>query len=231
MKKIYALLIIVLLAFSGCFDDGDSDGPKGTLEVKVNTSDIIWGYPKIDPNTENDCFRDSTNAKNFGYPLVGGENEATKAIEESGKKPQVGDKINIVYLYSELGEQSDYKPVLYKGTASNNNSIVSITGVVTGEYYVVAFYDYRKGGNQENLMNRYDRYAIYTDSSNAEIGTSTPFADKAAKITISEDQTTSITLDIHENWILGKPKVKEGDTGRIFLQEADGIPTPGDPTP
>lgn len=35
MKKIYALLIIVLLAFSGCFDDGDSD-KNATLKVTVN---------------------------------------------------------------------------------------------------------------------------------------------------------------------------------------------------
>ena len=165
MKKIYALLIIALLALPGCFDDGDSDGPKGTLEVKVNTSNIIWGYPKIDPDTENDCFRDSTNAKNFGYPAVGGNKEADKAIEEGGKKPQVGDKINIVYLYSELGVDSESTPVLYKGTSSSNNSNITITGVETGEYYVIAFYDYRKGGDQENLMNRYDRYAICRQSS------------------------------------------------------------------
>lgn len=227
MKKLTRIILICSLIFLqlSCFDDSDSNLPKGTLKVTVNTSADIWDYPKLAVNgTDYEAYA-GDEKYTLQYPDVGdsipGENSDT-AITES----HIGDKINYVYIYSELGSSSRDKPVLYRGTSSSNNSEITINSIAVGTYYVVAFYDYAYGGNRENLLNRYDRYAIYTDNPFDGTANSTPFVDKAAAVTISENDTLEITLEIKRDWVLGKPNPGSGGTGRIFLKSNEPIPTP-----
>ncbi len=222
MKTTLKHLIIptlLVLAFA-CGDD--SFRGSGTLSVTVNTSTDIWGYPIVGT-----ASYDGDTLNTWQYPAVGGDeyvNDTIDGVNDDGP----GDRINVVYLYSFLGETSKTNPVLYRGESASNNSAVVIGGIVPGNYYVVAFYDYCGGGNLENILNRYDRYSVYVDSGDAEPGTanSSPFADLGVAVTIKDKETTEITLDIQKNWVLGKPNTGEGQTGRIFLQSSETIPTP-----
>ncbi len=226
MKKITGFILACSLVFPqlACFDDSGSDLPKGNLKVTVNTSADILDYPKLVSGTDYAAYAGDSTYK-LQYPDVGGtsDTEGSEKIIVSG---DIGDKINYVYVYSELGDGSRDKPVLYRGTNSSNDSEITINGIVAGTYYVVAFYDYSYGGNRENLLNRYDRYAIHTDSPAGGTANSTPYVDRAATVTISENDTVEITLEIKRDWVLGKPNLGDGGTGRIFLKEADGIPAP-----
>ena len=227
MKKLTGFILACALVFFqlACFDDSGSDLPKGTLKVTVNTSADIWDYPKLVSGTNYAAYAGDT-SYTLQYYDVGGDSSPGEDSNTVIEVSHLGDKINYVYIYSELGDSSRDKPVLYRGTSSSNDSEITINGIVAGTYYVVAFYDYSYGGNRENLLNRYDRYAIYTDSPAGGTANSTPFVDKAATVTISENGTAEITLEIKRDWVLGKPNLGDGGTGRFFLKEADGIPAP-----
>jgi uncharacterized protein (DUF2141 family) len=248
MKK--SLILCLLLSVSlttGCLlEDGKDEEGTGTIKVTVNTDANIWTYPKSSL-----AYNGAADYK-FKYTEVGGDgtlgtlpagyytgatwsdNGGTKNI--TGKE---GTLKNYVYLFSTIEQKSDNNPVLYKGESSTNGAEITISDIEPGTYYVVAFYDYTSGGNLENILNRYDRYAIYAETSNALSGNSTPYFDKASIITINEDQTVSITLDIAMNWVIGKPKADNRtdladantatitfEMGRYFLKDLEAIPTP-----
>lgn len=206
---------------------------------------IIWGYPN--------GTLTYTGASNYRwlYSEVGGDGlvdnlpfgyypEATWCDTTSTKNiaGKEGTLDNHVYLFSAIEQKSDNNPVLRNGESETNNGVITISGITPGTYYVLAFYDYASGGNETNIFNRYDRYALYAETGGLT-GTSTPYYDKATKVTITEDGTTSIELVINENWVLGKPKADNRtdsadentatvkyEMGRYFLKESDGIPTP-----
>lgn len=255
MKKgLLFCLLVLTLGFAGCLlEEAKEEAGTGTLKVTVRTTNDIWLYPN------------STNAYNgspdalFGYPYVGGNanisslpgngsdpnyyypdtivNSGVKTDSTANAFTSVGTLENYVYIFSALEQKSSDNAVLYNGSSNTNNDIITIENITPGTYYIVAFYDYRTGGEETNIFNRYDRYAIYTDSSNAETGTtnSTPYFDRAASITIGENETVEITLDIYnKNWVLGKPKATdktvvpnvEYEMGRYFLRTNDYAPVP-----
>lgn len=225
-KNIFLMLFILAFVVQlSCLDDSAETGGKGTLNVTVTTSTDIWNYPLFsDPVYQ--AFNGNTDGL-WHYPSVGGTDETIDGgnlANELIPSTEVGDKINVVYLYSQLGDNSQSYPVVYKGTSSVRTGVITITDILPGTYYVIAFYDYCGGGAQTNILNRYDRYAIYTNT-NALDGTvnSTPYMDRATSIEINNDNI-EITLEIRGNWILGKPKTTSGGVGRIFLKEEDGIP-------
>lgn len=240
MKKVIIFLLIAVLFNFSCFkDDGSSSGnggsgSTGTLKITVKTSSDIWGYPKLKSGStsEYEAYSGDT-LYTWQYPETGGElvsaDPETNLANQSIPYPDsaVGDKVNYVYLYSEIGEKSNSTPVLYNGNSDENNSTITISDIEEGSYYIVAFYDYKTGGVQTNVLNRYDRYAFYTSTDPMD-GTenSTLYADKASVIKISEGETTEITLVIKSGWLLGKPKSSDGGTGRMFLESSDPVPTP-----
>lgn len=254
MKKslIFSLLLFIL-SFAGCLIEDDAGEKTGTLKIRVITTSDIWGYP-----TAAATYNGAPDAL-FHYPYVGGNKTLASlpgngvdanyyypntilAADVQNEAPNtafsnVGTRENYVYVFSSLAQKSDDNPVLYHGSSDTNNSVITIDDIEAGTYYVVAFYDYRAGGNTENIFNRYDRYAIYAYSADAEAGTfnSTPYFDKAAPVTITFNQTTEIILQINDkNWVLGKPKatdkVPEPDViyemGRYFLRTGDYAPVP-----
>jgi len=230
MRKGILFLLIIFINYS-CFDDSGShsSGSTGTLKITVKTASTIWGYPQGDGSGNNLAYNGDTTG-DWLYPETGGD--GVPADEESLwntdiLSADIGDRINVVYLYSELGEKSDSTPVLYKGTSDSNNSVIRIPDIEEGSYYVVAFYDYKTGGVQTNILNRYDRYAAYTESDSLD-GTlnSTPYADKATKVEIKDGDTAEVTIEIRRDWLLGRPKTSDGGTGRIFLTSGDLVPTP-----
>lgn len=233
-KSIRCILTALLLTLNfSCLDDDSttgSSGSKGTLNVTVNTSADIWGYPLASGTIFLAFSGDTTGF--WCYPAVGGDGNPSD--EDSlyntlitSSTEDLGDRINAVYIYSTLGDSSSSTPVLYKGESADNNGIITIGDIEPGAYCIVAFYDYSGGGNRENLLNRYDRYAIYTaESPEDSTANSTPFQDRASTVTITGGQTTSVTLDINKNWVLGKPKTSSGGTGRIFLKSTDPVPVP-----
>jgi hypothetical protein len=212
----------------------------------------MWGYPRVGQtlaNTGSYGAKDGTwmyaETGGVGWDVppdhIGdwqcGEDDAwlEDLADEMIGPDDLGDKINIVYLFGTLTADingdyiSNIQPVLYKGTSSSNNSTITIKNIAHGDYYVVAFYDYNYGGNRENLLNRYDRYSIYdNDPANEDIGT--PFADLADTITVNED-SQGITLTIDANWVLGKPNTGSGGMGRIFLRSDDATMSAGDKLP
>lgn len=237
MKRILSLLILCFIfSITGCFDDNKVEG-KGTLVVTVNTEATVWSFPQVDSlSTTRYLAYDGDTLYKWQYLLVGGDstalsspNSTTNIYNADSTKMKVGTKINAVYLYSAIELDSGNMYVLYSAKSSTNNSQIVISNIKPGSYYIVAFYDYCKGGNVDNLMNRYDRYAIYTDTANAYAGTdnSTPFYDKAQAVIIGEDAPATITLDIKQNWVMGKPKTDSTiENGRYFLTSTDTMPTP-----
>ena len=231
-RKINIILGILLISANfSCFDGGSTSGPKGAIEVTVTTSADIWNYPK--PNGSDYEAYSGDTLYTWQYSEVGG-NDTVNGVEYNLSNQVVpfpenaiGNKINYIYLYSALTDSANTSPVLYKGSSSVNGSAITITGVEPGEYYVVAFYDYATGGNLENILNRYDRYSIYSATDGLD-GDSTPYKDKATTVTVTANQTKTITLTINRDWILGKPKTVSGGggVGRLFLQSTDSIPTP-----
>ncbi len=231
IKKSTFIMLILLFAINfSCFDDGETSTSKGILKITVKTSSDIWGFPALKSGSTTDFEAyNGDSLYQWQYPDVGGNGDP--ADEESLyntpiSADDIGDKQNIVYLYSTIGEASSTYPVLYKGVSENNNQTIVINDIEPGEYFAAAFYDYSSGGNQENLLNRYDRYGIYTTTAPIDSSCSTPYRDKASSITISKDQTTQITIEIKQNWIIGKPKTTDGGTGRIFLNSSESIPLP-----
>jgi hypothetical protein len=248
-KSLIFCLMLMSIFYIGCFDDGEEG--TGTIKVTVNTDTAIWTYPNGTL-----AFSGAADYK-FKYTEVGGDgtlptlpsgyytgatwsdNAGTKSI--AGKE---GGLKNYIYIFSAIEQKSDTNPVLYKGDSTSNGGEITITDIKPGIYYIVAFYDYASGGNVENILNRYDRYAIYSQTADALAGNSTPYFDKAATITIGEDQTVSIILDINAHWVLGKPKADNRDMttpldsttatiqyemGRYFLKTGDNggsLPTP-----
>ncbi|HOO72760.1 MAG TPA: hypothetical protein PK926_13470 [Spirochaetota bacterium] len=228
MKKIYILMIaLLLLNVYACDDSNDEKTYKGKISVTVNTSDELWGFPQIGKTLSTSWDKDGT----WMYPEVGGTYWYTEAAGYTGTcgvddpdvedladeaigTGDIGDRINVVYLYGTLDEASKDTPVLYRGSSSTNNAVITIKNIAPGDYYVVAFYDYNSGGNRENLLNRYDRYSFY-DLETIGSDNGTPFVNLADTITVNED-THEITLDIHQDWALGRPKYIL-DSGRVFM--------------
>lgn len=241
LKGILKILFIILLLLApfSCFNDGSIPGPKGCLRVTVTTSSDIWGYPQLkDGSTTEYLAYYGDTLYTWQYPEVGGVSTVDPSDPNYDPEMNIsnltipypdndtGNRINYIYLYSTLGVNSNSEAVKYRGELSSNGTI-TISNIAAGDYYVVAFYDYSYGGNQQNMLNRYDRYAIYTSTDPAGgTANSTPFQDKASIVTITENSTTEITLDIKRDWVLGKPKVDGGGTGRVFLQSTEQIPTP-----
>ena len=224
MKRIYVLMIALLLVSAYACDDDNEKTYRGKMLVTVNTSTDVWGYPFIDGDGSHTLASTSSylNDGNWMYPAVGGWG-TTCELDDDGEEDladetigsgDIGNRINVVYLYGTLGEASTTTPVLYRGSSSTNDALISIKNIAPGDYYVVAFYDYNSGGNRENLLNRYDRYSFY-DLEAIETDNGTPFANLADTITVNED-THEITLDIHEHWALGRPKYI-ADSGRVFM--------------
>jgi len=229
-KNCFIIIVLLLTLNFSCFDDGSTPGPKGTIKVTVNTSTEIWGYPLASGTLFLAYSGDTTGY--WCYPSVGGDGDPAgedslyNTLITSSTEDQ-GDKINVIYLYSTLGENASSYSVIYKGESEENNGIITINDIVPGAYYVVAFYDYSGGGNQTNILNRYDRYAIYTAAEPYDsTANSTPFQDRASAVTVSGNQTVEMTLEIKRDWVLGKPKTALGGTGRIFLKSADPVPVP-----
>jgi len=237
MRKIMNILVFIALLNISCFDDNSGSGKSGstgTLKITVKTSSDIWGYPELKSGstTEYKAYNGDT-LYTWQYPETGGNTVSadpeTNLADQSIPYPDdsVGDRVNFVYLFSELGEKSNSTPVLYNGNSDENNSTITISDIEEGAYYIVAFYDYKTGGVQTNVLNRYDRYAVYTDSDPLD-GTlnSTLYADKASKIEIKKGDTVEVVIEIKRDWLLGKPKTSDGGTGRLFLKSADPVPTP-----
>gem|GEM_PF-1078941 len=250
MKNIFSLLVIITVLIIGSCENAQ-DSYNGKVTVTVQTDIDMWGYPQVGhtlANTESYDDKDGT----WMYAEVGGaawdipgyedmsvcgEDDAwlDDLADEAIISTDIGDKINIVYLFGTLAPDingnyiSNIQPVLYKGTSSSNNSTITITNIAPGNYYVVAFYDYNSGGKKDNILNRYDRYSIYdNDPANADIGTL--FADLADTITVNED-SHDITLSIDQDWVLGKPNTGSGGTGRIFLRSNDPAMSAADKLP
>ena len=242
MKKILIILTALLLtAILSCDDDSAAEKKyKGKLTVTVNTSADLWDsynrYPFIDTDGPHTLASTSADPKDgtWMYPEVGGVYWYTvtagwtgdPCIDDPGVEDladtnitagDIGDKINVVYLYSTLGERSVSTPVLYRGVSSSNPSTITIGNIAPGDYYIVAFYDYNSGGNRENLLNRYDRYSFYDT---AHEGTGTPFVNEADTVTVNED-SHDITLAIDADWALGRPKYI-ADFGRGFMNSDPG---------
>lgn len=236
-QLIYALFFII--SPLSCLDDSGETGGKGVLNVTVNVDTAVWGYPE---QTGSDFIAfdgDTTHLWCYsevgGDGLPGGDGEENLsadpiAYDVSGYPIdyEIGDKNIIVYLYSQLGDNAKAYAVLYKGTTDVNGGIVTIGKIAAGSYYIVAFYDYCAGGNQENLLNRYDRYSIYTETDPIEsTANSTVYYDKATAIEITDNTPVNITLVIKKNWVLGKPKTDtSSQAGRKFLVFEESIPTP-----
>lgn len=208
------------------YKDAEDEDPTSS----ILDDQYIFRYPRVGGNGNTSSisteYYDTTKT---GFKVM--NNYKNNFVGTDGVS-KVGDKKNVVYLFSTIEQKSDNNPVLYKGEIDTNNGTITISDIKAGTYYIVAFYDYASGGNLENILNRYDRYALYADSSDAEVGTanSTPYFDNAATVTIGEDETVEITLDIHENWVMGKPKATytggEYEMGRYFLKAGETIPDP-----
>ncbi|PKL40648.1 MAG: hypothetical protein CVV44_03330 [Spirochaetae bacterium HGW-Spirochaetae-1] len=173
-----AIMIAALFTFSAC-EGGSSDDPGATLSVTVN----YQGNYGDDYDTQT------------GY---------------------AGQKINYVQLYScadmpdpnvlpttvDGDVSNDMNDYLYSETAINNdnNTATDITGIEPGDYYVIAFYDYRTGGDDSNLITKADRYAFYDG------GTGSPLISDTQKLTITEEGPNAISLTIQRNWEMGSSK-------------------------
>ncbi len=239
-KSLILCLLLSLLLTSGCvFEDEKKEVGTGIVKVTVNTSAEIWSYPKLNGANYEAYSGDTSYTWQYTEVCSSAFDSNPKAASTlASALTKFGTLANCVSLYSALGDDAKTPAVVYKGVnSSTNNSVITITGIAPGTYYVVAYYDYSSGNNTDNLLTRYDRYAIYTDSSNGRsaaipyaldtTSNSTMFVDKAAAITIGENQTVEITLQIGRDWVLGKPKPDAlSDTGRVFLKSTDPIPTP-----
>jgi len=233
IKKIIVLfsIIFTLLIQTSCLDEEKETKDTGTLKITVITADDLWGFPEFSGGICTASYSGDTSGL-WEYPAVGGNPGDLECLSDQ-PIPEIegGDKINIVYLYSQIGSNSKSYPVLYNGSSSGNGGVITIDEIAEGTYYVVAFYDYCSGGNQENVLKRYDRYAIYTASTDPlvkfDTANSTPYQDHASSIEIKKKETTEITLVVKKDWVLGKPKTDTSENaGRTFLVYTDGIPVP-----
>jgi len=160
-----------------------------------------------------------------GLPVEDGEESLS---DDPIPSTEVGDKDINIYLYEELGDNSKAFPVVRKGSTTVNGGTVTISKIVAGTYYVVAFYNYCGGDNLENRLNRYDRYSIYTETDPLDsTDNSTVYYDHATAIEITDDTPVDITLVIKRDWVIGKPKTSTSvSAGRKFLVSGEDIPDP-----
>ena len=221
---ILALLAVINLS---CLDDSGDTGGKGVLNVTVNVDTFVWGYPE-QSDTDFIAFNGDTTYC-WLYPDVGGDGDPVdeeSLSDDPIPSTEVGDKDINIYLYEELGDNSRAYAVVRKGSTTVNGGTVTISKIVAGTYYVVAFYDYCEGGNEDNILNRYDRYSIYTETDPLE-GNSTVYYDHATAIEITDDTPVDITLVINRDWVIGKPKTSTSvSAGRKFLVSGEDIPDP-----
>ena len=214
------------LVYEGATDRTDGD------YLAITDDHYVFRYPTVGGNGKTSSV--STNYYDTslaGFKVASNYKNTFVALDENSNVVyKFGNKRNYVYLFNTLEQKSDNNPVLYNGESTTNGGEITITGIKPGTYYVVAFYDYASGGNVQNILNRYDRYAIYAETVDALTGNSTPYYDKAGTITIAENATETIALVIHENWVLGKPKATytggEYEMGRYYLKEGETIPAP-----
>lgn len=230
IKKIFILLFLVSLSLQvSCLDDDGDTGGTAVLKIKVNTDTRVWGYPEFDGETCTAAYEGDTSGL-WQYPLVGG-GDLEVLSDDPVPYTERGTKVNMVYIYEQMGTHSKQYPAVYRGESLENEGVITIEHIVAGTYYVVAFYDYCSGGNKEEMLKRYDRYAIYTTSTEADVtfgnANSTPFRDRATAIEIGDGETVEITMKIDRDWVLGKPKTETSESaGRTFLTYGEEIPVP-----
>ncbi|MCP4137204.1 MAG: hypothetical protein GY754_39915 [bacterium] len=157
------------------------------------------------------CFEDDGGQDDYSNTGLSVTVNTPDAIWGTGDSnpAKVGSKKNYVYLYSALGTKSSSYPVLYSGSGDTNNSAVVVTGVQPGDYYVVVFYDYYGGSNDENLLNKTDYYAIQGSGS-----TVSPYVEDAATVSVTLDNLNDLIITIDSTWTLGE---SGQDKGRLFM--------------
>ncbi len=248
MRKLLFLSLAMTFIFAACSDD---QGPVGSLEVTVNLSTELSRYPTED-NTLASVPASGT--AYWEYPTVGGDGiadnfpldytEAEAGIEDNESndpiaEADIGNKHVYVYLYSALGDSSKDTAVLYNGESDDidaDTRTVTVDNITPGVYYVVAFYNYAYGDKVTNRLNRYDRYAIWdgTDDDVANVDSvsgGNAILDNADTVTITENETLSLEMNIHEDYVLGRPRYGNlGGQGRLFLTQSDYDALGGYPT-
>lgn len=119
-----------------------------------------------------------------------------------------GDKINYVHLYSDIDATSTSNMTLYKEfSVTDNNTATDLTGIAPGDYYIIAFYDYRKGGGDAtSKITQGDRYAFY-DSSDGS-----PFQSDAMPLTITLEGPNTAAFEIERYWEL--------DNSQVFIPDS-----------
>jgi len=245
MKKLITLAILIALVGAvGCDDGGDSGFVS--LKVTVTLDPSLNTYP-----TEEYTLLGVTRAEASGnvgyweYPLVGGtgevdadgtqDNQANETIKIETDEDGMGSKHVLVYLVREvdgLTAKSKDLTVVYKGEVAGTTAerVVKIKNIEAGNYYVIAFYDYADGGNQDNRLNRYDRYAIWdgADDVAADVADETSgnaIYDNSIPqvVTVVDDVTKEIAMNINKDYVLGQPSWTDNarkSRGRLFYTQA-----------
>jgi hypothetical protein len=107
----------------------------------------------------------------------------------------VAGKRIYVYLYNETpGMQTRCPAAVYTGSTpgvvtTTDPQTITIHGIVSGTYYVLAFYDFGTGGS--NIDSKDDRYLF----SGTTVGTWTDSLAAAGTITIPGTSTLTVSID------------------------------------
>ncbi len=169
MKRILIMssfMMVLMVSPFGCMEDDDESSPAG--EGTLNVSVTYNG--------------------NFGTDVDGS---------------RAGEMINYVYLYRDMGETAanEYSIIypadpMTEGAIDTNGGIYTFDNVANGDYYIIAFYDYRgSGSNATDLLNRNDRYALYDGDSGS------PLREDAVTVNITGN-TSTVDMTIEADWIL-----------------------------
>ncbi|MDY6933421.1 MAG: hypothetical protein SVZ03_04265 [Spirochaetota bacterium] len=176
MERILTIILCVSLIFSlGCFDDdegGDTYIPAGAADLSATVN--YSKYDQIDfGDTNDDGFYQGT-----------------------GKL--------YVYLYEKKSEHmpNNYREPehIYDGETDVNGGTIEFTDIMAGEYFVMAFYDYKGSSDFDppsHIENNGDPYILY-------VGEASYTNDPDEAVAINIGGPTVIKIDLTDQYILQK---------------------------
>jgi hypothetical protein len=117
----------------------------------------------------------------------------TFGTDADGTTP--GTMKNYAYLYDGVDPLvADGYPILYTGSTSTNGGTITFNNLPHGDYYIIAFYDFKgRGPNATDDLNKTDRYALYDGN------TGSPLAADAVPVSVNSTDTP-VTINIEADW-------------------------------
>ncbi len=135
MKKIFALLIIALLTFAGCFDDGGSDDKDATLKVTVNYT---------------------------GLGTVSDTNRLYLAAFQMERDAMTAEEVRVESIRPVFTITAEEYGSDYLAESIVNNQVLTLN-IPAGTYYLIAMWEHQRDLTKNYLFRKDSEYVIYNN--------------------------------------------------------------------